>query len=196
MECEVIEKEKKKVTQVVNTSGKTKKKGLVRRFSNLMISEDVGDVKTYLLVDVLIPGVKDIIYDMFTGGIERLLFTDDTRRSSNKRGTNYSRNNYTSKGYHRGGRDDRDRDDERSGVKSNTFEEIYLDSKNDAITLIESMQDLVDEYDAVTILDYSNLVGIDVSYSLDNYGWTDVDYLSPIRKREGYIVGLKRPVRL
>ena len=54
----------KKVEKVVSGTATKKKKSLGRRLFDIFIDEDVGDVKTYLVYDVLVPAIKENIADM------------------------------------------------------------------------------------------------------------------------------------
>ena len=54
----------KKVEKIVKGTVKTKKKSEIRKFADIFISEDVGNVKSYVFNDVLVPAVKNAIVDI------------------------------------------------------------------------------------------------------------------------------------
>ena len=54
---------------------KTRKKSQVRKFTDVFISEDVSNVKSYILMDVLVPTIKKAISDIVKDGIDMLLGT-------------------------------------------------------------------------------------------------------------------------
>ena len=124
--------------QVVST-----KKPLGKKFAETFMTEDARDVKSWLLMDVIIPGVKNTILDilsmMFFGEV-------DNRRRGRKRRDD-DRRDYSS--YYSGGssssRDRRDsrrrRDDSYYDSDDRVdFRNIVLRNRDDAEDLIEEMQ--------------------------------------------------------
>ena len=63
--------EERKVQKVV--SGKvTTKKNEVRKLTDIFISEDARNVKSYIFMDVLVPAIKKAISDIVTDGIDMI----------------------------------------------------------------------------------------------------------------------------
>ena len=58
------EVEKRKTEKVVSGKVKTKKKGEMRKLKDVFISEDASNVKSYVIMDVLIPAAKKAISDI------------------------------------------------------------------------------------------------------------------------------------
>ena len=56
------------------TTATVKKKGEMKKFTDIFISEDVGSVKSYILMDVLVPAIKKAISDIVTNGIDMILY--------------------------------------------------------------------------------------------------------------------------
>jgi len=77
----------KKVGKVIRGSAKPKKKGEMQKFADIFIAEDASNVKSYILMEVLVPAVKKAISDMVTNGIDIILYgeTGHTRIRSSKR---------------------------------------------------------------------------------------------------------------
>lgn len=48
----------KRVEKVVSGTVKPKKKGEMQKFADVFISEDVNNVKSYILLEVLVPAIK------------------------------------------------------------------------------------------------------------------------------------------
>ena len=65
--------EEKKVKKVVSGKVKTKKND-GRKLASMFISEDAADVKSYVIMDVLIPAIKKAISDIVTDGIDMILY--------------------------------------------------------------------------------------------------------------------------
>ena len=81
-------KPEKKVEKVVTGNVKLKKKSELSKFKDVFISEDVGNVKSYIFMDVVIPAAKKAISDIVRDGIDMILY-GDTKRKSNNYGSSY-----------------------------------------------------------------------------------------------------------
>ena len=80
-------KERTKRVDAVVESGsvKQKKKSFGKKIQEDFLGDDTRSVGSYIFMDVLIPALKDLIYDMITGSAEMSLFgTSGGRRRSSK----------------------------------------------------------------------------------------------------------------
>ena len=73
-----VKEESKKLEKVVNGSVKVRKKSHLKE---ALISEDASNIKSYIVIDVLIPAIKKAISDIVKNGIEMLLYGDSGRRN-------------------------------------------------------------------------------------------------------------------
>ena len=64
-------KTEKKLDKVVTGAAKTKKKSEARRFLNIFAPDDAENVKSSILSDVIVPGVKAAIADVIRHGAHR-----------------------------------------------------------------------------------------------------------------------------
>ena len=60
----------KKVEAVITGAAKTRKKGEMQKFADVFIAEDANNVKSYILMEVIVPAVKKAISDIVTTGID------------------------------------------------------------------------------------------------------------------------------
>ena len=83
----------KKVGKVIVGSAKSKKKGEMQKFADIFISEDVGNVKSYIIMEVLVPAVKKAISDIVTNGIDMILYgeTGRTKKSATASKVSYGK---------------------------------------------------------------------------------------------------------
>lgn len=175
----------KKVKKVV--SGEVKKKNEIQKFKNVFISEDVRDVKSYLLLDVVIPAVKDVIEDIITKGIRMMLRGDSssTRSSSSSSKVSY-------RGYY----DDKEDSSRRGSTVRTTigysYNDITLHTRGDAEEVLDEMGELISKYGMVSVADLYDLVGITGEYTDNKYGWTNIRSATPVRTRDGYMLKLPR----
>ena len=63
----------KRVQKVVTGNVKTRKNE-VRKFTDIFISEDAANVKSYIFMDVLVPAIKKAISDIVTDGVDMILY--------------------------------------------------------------------------------------------------------------------------
>lgn len=188
------EKSEKRVTApVVTGEVKTKKKSELSKFADVFVSEDACNVKNYILTDIIIPAVKNIISDTITNSIDMLLYGESGRRgrsSSSRVSYNASYRNYYDQ------RDDRFRGRD-TGYSSYNYDEIILPTYGEAEEVLDKMSEILKDYGMVRVADLYELVGISGSYTDNAYGWTDMRNARSERVRGGgYLIKLPRPQRL
>lgn len=189
----VEEIKEKKVEKVVKGKVTQKKKGLGKRMAETFLEDDTKSVGEYIFYDVLIPAAKSTLTDIVTGGIEMLLYggdgrRDDRRPTTRDRGRTYV--NY-SRMYDRDERRDRPRERNRN---RHEFDDIFLDSKQEAREVLNNLIDLVEDYGQASVEDFYDLVGIEANYTDARWGWTDLRNAYIENTRRGWIVRLPRTV--
>lgn len=183
--------ETKKVEKVVKGTVKTRKKSEARKFADIFISEDAANVKSYILMDVLVPAVKKAISDIVTDGIDMILYGGSGRHA----GRNTSSSPYISYSKY----SERDRRDERRYTSDNRtrngyrYDDIILDSRGEAEGVLARMDELIDLYDTVSVADLYDLVGITGNYTDNKYGWTNLRNAEVVRVRDGYLLKMPKP---
>ncbi len=182
----------KRIEKVVSGTAKTKKKSDIQKFADVFISDDVNKVKTYILSDVLIPAIKKAISDIVTTGIDMLLYGETGKAKKNSSASKVSYRSY----YER--ENDRNRSYGLSARKSNfDYDDIIFPSRGDAEAVLDAMDEIISQYDAVSVLDLYDMADVPTNnYTLNRYGWTDIEGASVIRVRDGYTLKLPRAVLL
>lgn len=178
--------EKKKVEKVVTGVVKTKKKSEISKFTDIFISEDVRNVKSYVLMDVLVPTIKKAIVDIVSNGIEMILYGGSGHKDRGSVSSKVSYRNY----YDR-------RDDDRRPSESRTrtgysYDDIILESRGEAEDVLSRMSELIDMYGVVSVADLYDLIGKTGNYTDNKYGWTNIRNAEPIRVRDGYMLKLPK----
>lgn len=178
---------KKKIEKVVNGNVKSKKKSEIRKFADVFISEDVTNVKSYILMDVLIPAMKKAVSDVVTNGIDMILYGETGRNRKNSgRASKVSYRDYYK-------RDDDRRSSERSRIQTGyDYDDIVLDNRGEAEDVLSRMDELIDTYGIVSVADLYDLVGISGNYTDNKYGWTDIRSARVVPVRDGYLIKLPR----
>lgn len=179
----------KKIEKVVSGNVKSRKKSEVQKFADVFISEDVSHVKSYILMDVLVPAIKKAVSDIITNGVDMILYGESghTKKSSTSSKVSY-RSYYG-----------RDNEKETSQSRRGGFEydDIILDSRGEAEEVLASMDEIIDTYGLVSIADLYDLVGLTGKYTYAKYGWTNLSSASVIRARDGgYLLKLPKVLPL
>lgn len=170
----------KKVEKIVNGSVKSKKKNGVQKIASVFVPEDAEDVKTYIIEDIVVPAVKDIILDAVR------VFLGIDKRSG--KGSTASKVAYRSCYY--------DKDRQKNSVARTRvgydYDDIILDNRGEAEEVLTRMDELIDEYGLVSVADLYDLVGVTGNYTDNKYGWTDIRSASVVRVRDGYMIKLPK----
>lgn len=180
--------EKKRVEKVIHGKVKVRPKSGLHKLTDIFISEDAANVKSYIVMDVLVPAVKKAISDIVRDGIDMILYGESKGRSS-------SSSSYVSyRDYSRRDEDRfRDRDRDRRGYN---HDDIVLESRGEAEEVITRMDELIETYGVVSVADLYDLVGKTCEYTDNKYGWTNVRNAEPIRVRDGWMLRLPKALPL
>lgn len=188
-ENKALPDEREKLEKIIKGTAKTKKNEM-RKLRDVFISEDVKSVKSYILMDVLVPAIKDAIEDIVTNGIRMVLRGETSaRKSSSASKISYNRI-YDSKI-----NNDRFARDSSLSLRY-SYDDIVLESRGEAEDVITRMEEIIEEYGFVRVADLYDLVGITGDYTDNKYGWTSIRSAEPVRVRNGYMLRLPRAVPL
>lgn len=176
----------KKVEKVVSGPVKVKKKSGLSKAAGMIISEDAGNVGSYVVMEVLVPAIKKAVKDIVTDGIEILLY-GEPRRDKRSGGINANYVNY-SKYSSVDRRDSGYRSEPRNRL---AYDDIVVDTRAEAEEVLSQMAALIDQYGVASIADLCDLVGIQHQYTDNKYGWTNIRNAEPVRVSNGWL--LKMP---
>lgn len=176
-------KKEKKVEKVVKGKA-VKKKNVGRKITDVFVSEDVHNVKNYVLMDVLVPAVKKAISDIVTNGIDMILY-GETGRSKKSSSGNISYRDYY-------GKKDDDRRYGTSRRYGYSYDDIILDTRAEAEDVLRAMDGILDTYGVISVADYYDLVGVDCNYTDNRYGWMNIRNASIERVRDGYVIKMPK----
>lgn len=175
----------KKVEKVVRGKVKTKPKSGVSKITDIFISEDASNVKSYIMMDVLVPAVKKAISDIVRDGIDMILYGESKGRRSSTTSSYVSYRDYSRS-------DDRDRFRDSRTRSGYNHDDIILESRGEAEEVLTRMDELIDTYGVVSVADLYDLIGKSCEYTDNKYGWTNIRNAEPIRVRDGYMLKLPK----
>lgn len=161
------------------------------KFLKMLFGGEPKDVMMSLLKDTVMPSVQDLLYDSGRGFLDRLIFGEsrnDGRRNSTRR-------DYGSYSRHRGSSSPR-RDEPRRARPVHHFDNVVLDTRDEADSVLSRMYEFIDTYKMVTVAELYSLVGITAEYTDEGWGWRDLRTATIRRVREGYLIDLPQPKEL
>ena len=176
----------KKLEKVVKGEVK-KKSGTGKILSNEFVKEEPSYVRDYILGEVVLPAVKNLIADIINNGVSMFLF-GETRAP--RRGDNRDRGRYSQRdrGYQRDEYDEPRERRYRNRMRYDDFSDYKLETRRDAIEVLDELRGYIDEYGQVEVARFFELIGED-SQGVDNdYGWTSLDHAYIDSVRGGFII--------
>ena len=161
----------------------------MRKLTDIFISEDAANVKSYIFLDVLVPAIKKAISDIVTNGIDMILYGETGRTRKTSSGSKVSYRDY----YDRG-RSSRDTSGVRAGSGSGfDYDDIVFDNRGDAEAVLTEMDNIIDQYGFVSVGDLYDLADVSTNnYQVNRYGWTNLSSASVVRVNNGYVIKLPR----
>ncbi len=183
------ENPEKKMGKVVTGTAKTRKKSEAKKLANTFLPDDVTSVKSYILMDVIVPGIKNAIADVVS-----IMLFGEAGRIGGKKG-NGSKVSYQR--YYDDRRDDR-RDYARPRAAGGyDFDDIVFESRGDADLVLDQLEAAINQFGLASVADLYDLAGITSPRYTDNkYGWTDIRSARVVRIRDGYILQLPKAVQI
>jgi hypothetical protein len=182
--------------KIIEGKAVQRKKPFMRRLRETFIAGDVVNMKEYLVFDVLVPAVRDMITDALIQGVERTFKGDirsATRRSTQRSGPMRSHISYN-RAADSPLRRNEPREVSRYARANHDFNEIILDTFAEAEMVIERMQDALEKYGKVSVADLYNFVGITPTFTDEKWGWIDLRNAGVSRLRGSqYLLNLPDP---
>lgn len=189
--------EPKKVERVVTSEVKVQPKSLGKRLKQALIGGDSKTVLQHVIVEVLVPQAKDMIAEALTQGFNRFIYGDD-RSSMRRRPSGYSAghtnyNRYSSRGNNPIGRATRE-DRPTISLRHDDLEDLVFQSRHEAEAVLEQLNDILEEYDVVTVADlYASFKETSPKHTDNKWGWENLQGAYVKMVRGGYLLSLPQP---
>lgn len=191
-----------KIERVTSAEASRRKRGVGRQFKETFIGGDARMAADYALTDIVIPAIRDLMFDAFQGGLDRLIY-GESRRGARRGGassySNVGHVNYqgmststqrppTSTGTRMLSRRSRARQD---------FDEIVIPSRAEAEEVLDRMFEFLSRYGKVTVSELYEMTGIASSHTDHKWGWTVLGGAKVVRLRTGgFLLDLPEPEAL
>ena len=192
--------ERPEVKSVVRTAGVVKKPTVGSRMKETFAGEDAKSTGSYVFFEVVIPAIKAMVFDTVTQGADRILFGGrDVIRSgvaNAPRGrSNYNKvstdnaNRYPGRNFEGNG----GRTIDRSARSNQNTGDILLDTRGEAETVLDTMQDLISRFQWVSLSEFYSLVDVTAEFTDEKWGWTNISTAQIRPSRGKYVILLPSP---
>jgi hypothetical protein len=178
----------KRVEKITTGTIKTKKKSEIRKFADVFIEDDINTVKTYIKNEILIPRVRQLLYDIGEGVLNAVFSGRRDRSRTTVDKVSYDK-------CYGGGRDDRRRDDYQPRAAFD-YDTIRFVSRGDAEDVLDRLDEMIEQYGMARVGDIYDMIGKSCSYTAYNYGWTNLRDARVARYGSDYALDLPKAVPL
>lgn len=180
------------IEKIVTGKVTTVKLPWYKKFGRSLIAEDVTSIREWILTEVIVPSIRNLLADTIKGSTDRVLYGQARVRNRAAPGgvdrpglrTRYDRMHGEPEPRRMLSRDDRARHD---------FGAIVLDSNSEAVAVIEHLIDRVERYGVASVADLYDYVGVTGSFADQRYGWTDLRTADVRPHRAGFLLDLPVP---
>lgn len=181
----------RKIEPVIKGKAKIRKKREIQKIKDVFVQEDINNVKSYVLFDVLIPGIKRIVFDTITNALRMSMFGE--KGQTNKQSSSGTKIRYG--GYFQQPEED-DRRRQAQSKNGMNYDEITFENRDDAEGVLRAMQGSILQYGIVSVGDLYDFADLPTSnFTTLKYGWKDLEDARVVHVRDGDSFGyaLKLP---
>jgi hypothetical protein len=183
----------KNLTSIITSPSVVRKKGVGRKFKAIFFGGDFKNAARFVVSDVLLPGARDILFDVWTKGGERVMY-GETRYARRSRGDYRGQVSYNAP-VRRAYRpnpgmvpDQPPRFPNRLNRRESN--DVLIVSREEANTVLQTLIECIDKYEMVSMADLNELIE-QPSANIDHkWGWLNLNDASIRQVREGYLIEL------
>lgn len=158
-----------KVEKVIEGKAIERKKSVGRRLAENFTGQSGRSVGDYIFWDLIVPQVKDLIFDVISGGAQKVLFGDGPTSRSWRSG---SKGGYTPYSSMAGTALSKAAQNVKPAViPSDTFGEILLETRPEAEATMEKIRLTIEQYGKASMGDLKASVGLTGNMTDENFGW-------------------------
>ena len=149
------------------------KEPLGAKLKRIFLSEDVDNVGSFILLDVLVPAIKDTFASIIENTVNVALFGSSRSRAYGQRGASpQSRANLY---WNSAVGNQRPYANEQRPSSANNFRDIIYETKEDASRALDGIMELVSSYGVASIADLYSVSGLTSdNFTNNDYGWTNL----------------------
>ena len=188
------EKQSKKIA-----TGKLKEKTFKQKVRDAFISDEVHDIKSYVVFDVIIPAVKETVRNLFVNSLDMALFgkVRQTAKTEQRGGSTYIAYDRLYRS-HGGTANNPPSQQKGAPIKITDLDRVVFKDKSDAVDVLSYLLENIEEYHVASVADFISASDLPLSPIYSTWGWYDLSgaHVEEIPDGSGYFVILPRPVRI
>lgn len=183
--------EKKTVKKVARGEVYTRKQPVTKRMKEVFFGADLTTTKEYIFSDIVVPTIKDMLFNIINGGVSTMFYGHNTQPS---RGGVLGRTNYR---YSSSSLSDKRQSALPATTPANSLDEIVFKSRADAESVLEDLRMLIEQYEWASVQDFYSLSGQEVArrnWTMVDWGWETLAkaYVEGIIGG-GYVINMPKP---
>lgn len=189
------------IKPVTSAETRQRKRGLGRQFRETFLGGNGRDAASVMVDDVVVPGIRDMLYDALRAGLDNLIYGDTRtgrRRHSSPLvggpvmgGTNYSSMSTSA------AKAPAQQTISRQSRARHEFDDLIIPTREDAVEVIDQMYEILSRYGRVSVADLFELTGVRSSHVDEKWGWQNLRGAKAVPLRKGgFLLDLPTPEEL
>lgn len=178
---------RERIAQVTSAETVRRKRGLGQKFKETFIGGDARSATEIVFFEVIIPSVRDTLYDAFDAGMRSLIFGDHKKHRTSGSTSGYSALGHVA--YNRMSQPSTTRTETRSISRRararHDFDDVIIPTRQEAEETLDRMFEWLSRYGRVSVAELYELTGVQSSHTDEKWGWTELQGSKPIRLRTG-----------
>ena len=159
-----------------------KKAGIKNRFSKAMLADDISNIGSYIVFDVIIPSVKSALSEIVKSGIDIALFGSTKKNNNNSQYVSYS--SYST----RFGNGNAVNVTPKTNINQYDFDNVQFATRSDAQNVLNAMIAIIDQYGVVSVADFYDMLGKTTPWTANDFGWDNLSTASIRPSRGAWII--------
>lgn len=186
------EKKAKKITTAA-----LKEKTFKQKVRDAFISDEVHDIKDYVVFSVIIPAIKQTFRNLFVNSLDMALFgkVQQNAKTEQRGGSTYIAYDRLYQGHQnepprqqKGG----------APLRVSELDRVVFKDKADAIDVLSFMMENIEEYHVASVADFLQAADLPISPIHHKFGFYDLTQarVMEIADGSGYFIALPKPVSI
>jgi hypothetical protein len=184
---------REKIEPVTTAKAVGRKRGLGRKTKEAFFSGDAKSSAYFMGVEIIVPALRNLLYDALRGGLERMVYGDSSyaKRPSGYYNGDPGVGHVNYQGMSQTSPRPQQRTLSRKARSTHNFDDLVIPSSHEANDVIDRMFDMLSQYGSVTVAHLYALTGIQSDHTDMKWGWTNLRGARAVRlPKGGYLLEL------
>ena len=173
---------------------KVKKKSMIHRLGKAIIEDSLDTVKERTFNDVLVPGMKMLIFDAVVDTLDAMIFGNSgiVPRSYQNRSRTFNGDRTSYSSYYNNHTNARPRkaSKEKYGGHAMDPDDVIVSTRREANRVLNDLNGYIQEYGQASIATLYDLGDLDSDWTDDQYGWYSIRGAQIKHVPDGYLIVL------